>query len=233
LDLFWDFATWHGYAKLRLHSDSTLLSFETATHAIGKSIRHFANVTCKAFNTVELDKEVRSRVRAAAKKQGGKPTIMTTPLKKTYQMNTYKMHALGHYAPHAIRYWGTTDGNSGQGVSFFFYVHIGSESKQGESYHRYPKRYYRRGNRNHRTYVRQIAKQERCDRIYRMYKNRQNTTKTLLESEEAEVLASSDPSKYFNISLSRRSPLLIPQLLRENRGDPAIFVSFFMYPVTD
>jgi hypothetical protein len=58
------------------------------------------------------------------KKQGGKPTIVTTPLKKTYQMNTYKMHALGHYAPHAIRYWGTTDGNSGQGVSFFFFAAI-------------------------------------------------------------------------------------------------------------
>jgi hypothetical protein len=69
LELLWDLATWHAYAKLRLHSDSTIASFHKATRAFGDSLRKFVRVTCKAFETAELEKEHQKRIRQKNRKQ--------------------------------------------------------------------------------------------------------------------------------------------------------------------
>jgi hypothetical protein len=42
LDLLFDLAVWHGYAKLRLHTDDTLGFFDTATVVLGQSVRKFS-----------------------------------------------------------------------------------------------------------------------------------------------------------------------------------------------
>ncbi|THU90531.1 hypothetical protein K435DRAFT_864214 [Dendrothele bispora CBS 962.96] len=119
MDLIWDLATWHAYAKLRLHSDSTVESFRQVTQAFGDSLRKFVRKTCAEFDTTELDKEKEKRVRRTKRKNG--LDTSTDPASEPHQKhafnpNTLKFHAMGHY-PDAVVYLGTTDIYSTQPVS--------------------------------------------------------------------------------------------------------------------
>ena len=107
---------WHAYAKLRIHTEDTLTSFEQLTTDLGVLFRHFAGVTCKGFNTTELPRESRARMRRGADtlSSGGASTGGARP--KVFNLNTYKLHALGDY-PQAIRERGTTDNYTSQWVS--------------------------------------------------------------------------------------------------------------------
>ena len=60
--LFWT-AEWHSFAKLRMHTVSTLDHLETLTKDFGKLMRQFHNLTCLAFPTFELPCEVEARKR--------------------------------------------------------------------------------------------------------------------------------------------------------------------------
>ena len=120
LDLIFILLTWHAYAKLQLHTDNTLASFEALTKPLGAALRHFAGEFSDHFNTKELPKEADARKRHAAKSKGkGKATRQkVTPGKVRFNLSTYKLHALGDYA-NTIRRRGTTDSYSTQMVRLF------------------------------------------------------------------------------------------------------------------
>ncbi|EFI26688.1 hypothetical protein CC1G_15459 [Coprinopsis cinerea okayama7 len=72
LDLLFELATWHGLAKLRLHTSTTLNALETSTTRLGQRIRRFISVTCSAFDTRALPKEILAKAKRRAKAQLGR-----------------------------------------------------------------------------------------------------------------------------------------------------------------
>jgi len=123
LDLIFILATWHAYAKLRLHTDHTLASFDALTKPLGAALRHFAGKFSDSFDTKELPKEANARKRRAAKGKGkgrSRPTRQkATTGRVRFNLSTYKLHALGDYA-NTIRQRGTTDSYSTQMVRAVF-----------------------------------------------------------------------------------------------------------------
>ena len=115
LDLVFVMGCWHAYAKLRLHTEHTLASFERVTADLGTLLRHFSLVTCSAFKTTELPRERAACLRKAANGPGPAPRSGTGPKIKGFNLNTYKLHALGDY-PQTIRERGTTDNYTTQWV---------------------------------------------------------------------------------------------------------------------
>ena len=124
MTLLYRTAEWHAFAKLRLHTESTLQHLEQLTTELGKLMRKFRDTTQSAFATFELPKETKARKRrqnsgkgkerlgAAAGNASGKKC-------KFLNLFTYKWHALGDYV-RAIRLFGPTDGFSTQVVRNFF-----------------------------------------------------------------------------------------------------------------
>ena len=118
LDLVFILATWHAYAKLRLHTDNTLASFNTLTRPLGFALRHFGGKFSEQFETRELPKEAEARKRReAASKDKGKASTRrrTVNVQVRFSLLTYKLHALGDYAE-TIRRRGTTDSYNTQTV---------------------------------------------------------------------------------------------------------------------
>ncbi|KAG2067649.1 hypothetical protein BDR04DRAFT_1158772 [Suillus decipiens] len=54
LDLLFDLATWHAYAKLCLHMDDTLAFFDSVTVILGQLVCKFQHTTCAYYHTTEL-----------------------------------------------------------------------------------------------------------------------------------------------------------------------------------
>lgn len=131
LDLLFILATWHAYAKLRLHTTTSLKFLNETTILLGKALRGFANSTCEVFDTQELPQEEAARGRrrvAIVKNQGAGPTAMAQEsrssrmpagrsMRKRFNLCTYKLHALGDYV-NAIWMYGTTDNYTTQIVRF-------------------------------------------------------------------------------------------------------------------
>lgn len=69
LDLLFVVAHWHGLAKLRQHTDLTLVVLEEITVTLGSMLRDFQAYTCSAFPTKELQRERTARNRRDAAKQ--------------------------------------------------------------------------------------------------------------------------------------------------------------------
>jgi hypothetical protein len=51
-------AEWHRFAKLRIHTQSTMNYLELLTIEFGHLIRRFCDVTCSQFETKELPQEL-------------------------------------------------------------------------------------------------------------------------------------------------------------------------------
>jgi hypothetical protein len=66
-DLLFDLAAWHAFAKMRLHTDSTLALFEIITASLGRTLRLFASEVCTHVKTFALPREVEATQRRAAK----------------------------------------------------------------------------------------------------------------------------------------------------------------------
>ena len=120
-ELLFELAMWHALAKLRLHTDTTISSLEHSTKRLGAAIRNFELETCSQLEARDLPSEDAARARRqAAKLAAGKTTheSVSSKAKKPRKFNTetYKLHALGHYAD-AIRRFGPSDGFSTQTVS--------------------------------------------------------------------------------------------------------------------
>jgi hypothetical protein len=119
-ELLFTCAHWHALAKLRMHTDRTLQILEELTTKLGDQLRFFAEVTCLDYSTVELPREAAARKRRQSKKSqvnvpNNKETACGTRRKKTFNMNTYKHHALGDYVE-TIRTYGTCDSYSTEAV---------------------------------------------------------------------------------------------------------------------
>ena len=117
MTLLYRTAEWHAFAKLRLHTESTLQHLEKLTTDLGKLMREFRDTT-QSFSTVELPKEKGSRQRRQTSARRNEITTPVSSGKKVKSLNlfTYKWHALGDYVK-AIRLFGGTDGFSTQVVS--------------------------------------------------------------------------------------------------------------------
>lgn len=122
MDLLYTLAEWHSYAKLRLHTESTLQDFEEATKRLCDLLRKFKKTVCKRYITKELPREINARGRRTARlaAQGKEvPKGRTVGARNVqFNMNTYKMHALPDY-PLYVRALGTTDNFTTQMVYFF------------------------------------------------------------------------------------------------------------------
>lgn len=117
--LLFHLAEWHALAKLRLHTNNTLALLHQALRRLGAQVRRFQRVTCPAFETKELPQESAQRQRRECTEfQSGHQRKPATSgmLPKTFNINTYKFHALGDYEK-TIRMFGTTDSYTTQVVS--------------------------------------------------------------------------------------------------------------------
>lgn len=112
--IYWA-ATVHALAKLRIHTDATVASLDSGTKHLGKALRKFYEKTCTAFATQELDAERGKRIRQAMRNSSEHAS--TRSISRTFNVNTYKIHMLGHYA-RQIMLFGTTDSYSTSIVSF-------------------------------------------------------------------------------------------------------------------
>lgn len=122
LTLLYVILSWHGLAKLRLHSDATIKLLRQETVRLGKELRMFQKDVCSRYETYETPKEAASRVRAAASRMesAGAPANVegiSTRKRRTFNLSTSKIHALGDYVEEIVAY-GTTDNFSTQLVSF-------------------------------------------------------------------------------------------------------------------
>jgi hypothetical protein len=138
VELLFTLAHWHALAKLRMHTDASLAIMDEATTQLGHQLWTFNRTTSQAFQTRELRREAEARIRRndrntpqrsiPSQKPGAPPITADTPgpsgssssrntaassttntqRPKTLNLNTYKLHALGHYTD-TIRQYGTTD----------------------------------------------------------------------------------------------------------------------------
>jgi hypothetical protein len=126
--LIFELATWHGLAKLRLHTDSTLLDLENSATRLGDILRKFKVEICGEYATRDLPSEEAARGRRQAAKalkvaekqksqaaggpQALAPVAKPGPSKfRTFNMETYKLHGLPD-VPAAIRAFGVTENTS-------------------------------------------------------------------------------------------------------------------------
>jgi hypothetical protein len=114
-------------AKLRQHTETTVRDLENSTTRLGHLLRSFQQHVCSQYQTFDLPSEeaARARRKAAAKKDGikGKGTASEAGSRKSrkFNLNTYKIHALGGYAQ-AIRLFGSPDNYNSQSVSRFTFI---------------------------------------------------------------------------------------------------------------
>lgn len=66
IKLLYRTAEWHGLAKFRMHTDSSLTLLDELTTEFGELMRDFRDLTCSQFATVELPREIAARNRRAA-----------------------------------------------------------------------------------------------------------------------------------------------------------------------
>ena len=121
MTLLYRTAEWHAFAKLRLHTESTLQHLDSLTRDLGKLMRQFRDTTFSTFATFELPREKGARQRRQASNKG-KETAADSPGSNLKNLNlfTYKWHALGDYV-RTIRLFGGTDGFSTQVVREFLF----------------------------------------------------------------------------------------------------------------
>jgi len=109
--LLFELATWHGLAKLRLHTETTVNDLEHSTTRLGTALRDFEANVCSVYTTTELpSEEAAKKANTHLPKKPIKAGKLAPQSKRTrkFNLSTYKLHALGHY-PRAIRLFGTSD----------------------------------------------------------------------------------------------------------------------------
>ena len=109
-----------------MHTDVTIQRLDDLTSDLGKELRQFQSDTCPAYDTHELKREMDARRRKQARQQKttdvttatnpGKSNASSGRMPKTFNLQTYKVHALGDYVE-AIKTYGTTDSYSTEVVS--------------------------------------------------------------------------------------------------------------------
>lgn len=250
LDLLFLLALWQALAKLRLHSNSSLNLLDAATKELGKLLRKFKHWTSEDFiDTQELPREqaaqeareARESARAAAvgvpesssrckgKQRTGAPRI------RTFNLLTYKIHALGDYAS-TIRMFGTTDSYSTQIVSC---VYILTNERppidlQGELEHWRVKQFYARTNKT--NYTAQIATLERRTELLckiRLRVDPPAPPPELRPQQSADsaldLLPPIDPSVHYHIAFGEENPIDVIQWVVLHKHDPATKVCTLVF----
>ncbi|KAJ3557384.1 hypothetical protein NP233_g11755 [Leucocoprinus birnbaumii] len=154
--LIFELATWHAFAKLRIHTESTVIALEGSTRRLGDLFRKFVRITCSEYHTRELPAETEARgrrVAALSRRKGLSGTLHITSKKVIFRLDTYKHHSLGDY-PEYIRQFGTTDNYSTQ---------------LGEVEHKRIKKFYPRTKKQ--QYTQGIAKQQQRERLIQKISN--------------------------------------------------------------
>ena len=100
LGLLFLLSTWHAYAKLCLHTDTTLEMFESICTVLCQALRHFAAVTCPRYATKELPQEADAQARTAIRNKA--TNASTTTKTKKFNMTMFKLHCIPDY-PLAIQ----------------------------------------------------------------------------------------------------------------------------------
>ena len=59
--LLFELATWHGLAKLRLHTETTVQDLENSTARLGDILRDFQKTVCPEYDTYNLPTEEAAR----------------------------------------------------------------------------------------------------------------------------------------------------------------------------
>jgi len=115
MKLLYRTAEWHAFAKLRVHTDSTLEHLEMLTKEFGFLMRQFRDLTCLQFRTTELPREVAARNRRQQPAQARVPSASSESESgfKTLNISTIKFHSLGDYV-RTIQMFGCTDSFSTQ-----------------------------------------------------------------------------------------------------------------------
>jgi hypothetical protein len=118
LELLFIMAHWHGLAKLRMYTDTTLDILSKVTTSLGDKSRKFAAQTCSGFETYELERERAACLQRQQKNAEAKSETSGNHMRKPkpFNLKTHKFHALGDYVA-TIRWFGTTDSYSTQPVS--------------------------------------------------------------------------------------------------------------------
>jgi hypothetical protein len=133
-------ATWHGLAKLWLHTESTLTNLENSSTQLGDLLRKFQIEVCSAYFTQDLPSEEAARGRRQAAKaqkdaeaqkgvrQAQAPVALPKPPGKKatlrkFNMETYKLHSLPD-VPAAIRAFGVTENTSAKNVCFLSFIRV-------------------------------------------------------------------------------------------------------------
>lgn len=115
LTLLYVILSWHALAKLRIHTDITINKLRICTVRLGKELRSFQKDVCVHYDTYETAREAQARVR------NGPDTATTGKKKRSFNILTSKIHALGDYCEEIIQF-GTTDNYSTHPVwSFLLY----------------------------------------------------------------------------------------------------------------
>jgi hypothetical protein len=120
-------AHWHGLAKLRMHTDITLEIMDRITTTLGAEFRSFQTNICSDYMTRELKREEEACHRRQSKNNTThyakvQPAGNNGRARKSFNLATYKFHALGDYVE-AIQRYGTTDSYSTELVSQMLLVH--------------------------------------------------------------------------------------------------------------
>ncbi|KAM6499872.1 hypothetical protein JOM56_005380 [Amanita muscaria] len=231
-ELLFEMATWHALAKLRLHTETTLKRLRGSTKRLGKDLRFFCSNICPAYDTRELPaEETARRRRQATKPTNPAPTTTLAPTggraapkRRTFNMETYKMHALGHYEEY-IRRFGTSDNYNTQ---------------TGELEHCRVKRFYPRTSKA--KYTQGISKQERRERTLFHMSDRlrianenqaedapntedsppQPIQQVTIDFRSREVLPPTDPEKSYHISNETKFKLYLYDWLAKEPGNPGM-----------
>jgi formiminotetrahydrofolate cyclodeaminase len=124
LNLLFVMATWHTYAKLRLHTTASLEAFKSTRKELGKALRLFNSQVCNLHTTRELPRETAARERREARalqkaiEEGrSAPEKSATSGQKAmaFSMTTFKLHGTAHL-PEDVALYGTSDNYSTQTV---------------------------------------------------------------------------------------------------------------------
>ena len=115
MKLLHQMAEWHSFAKLRLHTKSTLSYLEVLTRELGQRMQQFHDKTCSHFETCELPQETEAhQCRQQTNAKGKQPEYGNGVHKlKVLNLFIYKWHTLGDYVQ-TIRLFGGMDGYSTQ-----------------------------------------------------------------------------------------------------------------------
>ncbi|KIM63149.1 hypothetical protein SCLCIDRAFT_24518 [Scleroderma citrinum Foug A] len=226
INLLFELATWHAFGKLQMHTETTLYHFDNCMTRLGQDIRRFSRDCCTKFNTYDLPRETAARAqhRGAKNAKAGTTSDVTSTSEgrkqRTFNMSTYKLHALGDYVK-AIREFSTTDNYSTQ---------------VGELEHRRIKRFYSRTNKI--GFTRAITKHQQRERLLHKIREENralvkadegaldpstaSTERPSLHFVDQEPLPNCPPDAHYQMSQGKKFHWELSAWLSRNKKDKAV-----------